>query len=188
MPNKSIWNKSLPKNGIEFVSCWPTTPECKSCPQLWLINPVTLRWGILISLCQWIPSAESSLVRVGSLCSASTLSAGMLSSLSLCTPLACYHSLFEFICETVLLGLEDTLSFESDTASGSWNLPPLLHRSLSHAGKGWLKTSHLGLSTPKSPTVFMSWITMFSSTEWSFSAVSGVRPIYMGKTVWMCSF
>ena len=57
-------------------------------------------------------------------------------------PCACCHSLCEFMCVSVMLCLEDTVSLASSIFSGSMTTrPPLLHSSLSPDSRGLMKAS-----------------------------------------------
>lgn len=59
---------------------------------------------------------------------------------------AYWHSLFGLVCSSILLYLEDTVSSESSTTSGSYNFPPpLQHRPQFPERRGLIKTSLLGL-------------------------------------------
>lgn len=64
---------------------------------------------------------------------------------------ACWHRLCGFICSSILLYLEDTVSLESSTTSGSYNfLPPLQHSPQIPERRSLIKMPHLGLGVPGS--------------------------------------
>lgn len=62
-------------------------------------------------------------VRGGTWCLPPLLVARILSGLSLCRTCICYRGLCEFVCVSVLLSLEYTVSLETCTISRSHNLP-----------------------------------------------------------------
>lgn len=73
------------------------------------------------------------------------LSTGILFSLDLCSPVcAATHSLCVFMCPSVLLRLEDTLSWEASIISDSYSLSTPSSTEVVE-GRGWMETSHLGL-------------------------------------------
>lgn len=115
------------------------------------VCPVRLHWRELIFfLCKWLSGGDSFLVRDGSPCPLPPLSDGTPSGLDLCRPRACCHSLCAFISASVLLCLEDFPWSHLSPLALFIFLSPLLQSSLSPEEKCLMKTSHLGLSVPKS--------------------------------------
>lgn len=111
----------------------------------------------VFSLFQRLSVANSLLVTGKTLCLLILLGVGFLSGLNLCRSCVCVTSSVRS-CVSALLCVENTVSLESSTTSGSYNLFPhwflVPHRSLSLEGRVMIKTSSLGLSTLKFLTLY----------------------------------
>lgn len=107
-------------------------------------------------LSQQVLIANSFLVRGRILCPRGLLSSGILSGLHLCRYCVFFHSLCEVIHVSVLC-LEDDVSLESLTVSGSYNFPPpLLHIFLSLEGRVWGRHSIWGCALKVSHVLHIS--------------------------------
>lgn len=72
-------------------------------------------------------------------------------ALNLRRPCVCYHGLCKLVCVLVLLGGRRFLCSRSlPPVLTPFPSPPMSHSSLSPEGRGIMKTSYLGLGTPKS--------------------------------------
>lgn len=113
MPKQSNMSQKVYKNVIKFAVCCLFTAEYGACPSMWLLYLIASLGENQIFLSKHVLIRDSFWVRNGSLCSLPPLSTGILSCLDLCRPCAWRHSPCEFIYASVLLCVEDTISFDS---------------------------------------------------------------------------
>lgn len=115
--NKKEHTKKISNN---LFLCWSSTPEYEIYPRMPLIYQVLLYWEEKIFFClRRYQLKRSSWLSVG-LCAYSL--SGMLFGLDWYGPFACCDNPCVFTCAWALLCLEDAISLESSTTSGSCSL------------------------------------------------------------------
>ena len=82
---------------MDSVSCWPTTPGCRACPRIWLIEALE---KTDFPFLRGINHKKLLGLGGGTLCPPPLLRAGIWSALNLCRSCTCCHSLSGHTCST----------------------------------------------------------------------------------------
>lgn len=132
----------------EFIFCWLIFHEHRACPGMWLIQPVYLHERKCCFLFQeWV--TNNFLLRGGTLWPLPLLCAGNLFYLNLSKSYICSHNLYEFKCTSHVVSRRH---YFFGVIHHIWILQSfyILFHIDSLSLSGMTKTSHLGVSAPKS--------------------------------------